>query len=523
MKSFKLLLLLLGALVFISTTVFAQDIEEPQEVEEAQEIEEGEHKCAHDEHQALEEVDDMDVEEDFSSVQGEGRLLAGSYRNLRVHVNSDKLSSASSSLRTYIRNEMVPPVIDWFEGALRVKYPISGTLKRTSVCGYSAPSDIRRGVSTDFYFLLTHYSQSSSTVASASYCSRASGSGRPIIAQVRFNTRQVKPARGDVLLHERHIYLLIHEMMHAFGVSGSLFNYYLDSNGRRMRGHVRTVSLNGQRRTVLDVPSLTSRVRKHFGCSSVPGVVMEDDGGSGTVASHLEKKFYLYEVMTSGTYYGRRVSQFSLGVLEATGWYAPDYDFAEPFYWGQGQGCGFHNTKCSSSRAYFDEFCTGSSRRCAHNGRNGGRCAGDSLTDSCRYVLPSLSSDCDNSDARDYARLPSLQVFGRGANSKCFEGTLNTRSSTSLTTFCFKYTCVGSGSNTELQVKVGSKSVTCTREGSVSVSGYYGSIKCPDPMTFCNTVGKLYCPRNCLNRGSCVNGKCQCRSGYTGVDCALLR
>jgi len=416
---------------------------------------------------------------------------------------------------------MVPPVVAWFEGALRVKYPISGLLKRTSVCGYSAPSDIRKGVAADYYLLLTHYSQSSSTVASASYCSRASGTGRPIIAKVQFNTRQVKPANGDVLLQERHIYLLIHEMMHSFGVSSSLFSYFIDDNGRRRSGVLKYVTLNGARRAVINVPSLTTRARNYFGCSSLPGLYLEDDGGSGTVASHLEKKFFLYEVMTSGTYYGRRVSEFSLGILEASGWYAPDYDFAEPFFYGQGQGCGFFNTKCSSSRASFDEFCTGSSRKCSHVGRSGGRCASDSLTDGCRYILPSVSYDCDNSNGDNYARLPSLQVFGRGAGSKCFEGTLNSRSSTSATTFCFKYTCSGSGSNTELQVHVGSKTVTCKNEGSVSVSGYYGNIKCPDPLTFCNTVGKQYCPRNCLNRGSCVNGKCQCNSGYRGVDCAM--
>jgi leishmanolysin len=503
--------ILFGVLLFltITTTTFAHENDDPSD---------------------LGDRDLMDVDEDFSpnsqtesEVEG-GRVLASNnYPNIRIHVNYDNIRGMSSSLRNYIQTEMVPPVVAWFNGALRVKYPVKGLLQRTSsVCGVSAPSDLRKGVSADYYLLTDYESEDTNTVASARYCTSASGSRRPTIAMVTFNTYQVKPANGNILLHERHQYLLIHEMMHSFGVSGSLFSYFLDANGNTRRGHIKSVSLNGSTRKVIDVDFLTERARKHFGCSTLPGLYLEDDGGSGTTGSHLDKKFFMYEVMTSGTYYGRRVTQFSLGILEASGWYSPDYSFAEPFFYGQGQGCSFFTKSCSSNTAYFDEFCTGSSRGCSHVGRSGSRCySGDSLSDGCRYQLPDLDYDCENSDAEDYARLPDLQVFGRGAGSKCFMGTLNTRKSSSATSFCFKYSCNGSGSNTQLNVQVGSKTLTCSREGPLLVDGYYGSINCPDPQTFCNTVGVQYCPRNCVNRGTCVNGKCHCNSGFTGVDCAL--
>jgi len=504
MASLKICFLLFGALLFISTTVYAHD--------------DSDFHCNHDERSDLDDIDDMDVDEDFSSLTGEGRMLAGSYKNIRIHANFDNLRSGSSALKSYIENEMIPPVVAWFEGALRVKYPVSGLLQRSSsVCGFSAPSDLRRGVAADYYLIVSTNSQSGSTVAVAGACSQASGSRRPIIAKVTLNIQKITPPKGNVLLQERYIYLLMHEMMHSFGVTNRLFNSYLDDNGRVRKGHVKTVTIAGSRRTVLDVPVITNRLRDYFGCSSVPGMIMENNGGSGTGGSHPEKRYFMYEVMTSGTYYGRRISQFSLAMLEATGWYAADYDFAEPFYWGQGQGCGFINGKCSSSQ--FDEFCS-SGRSCSQVGRSGGSCQSDNLSDGCRYVLPNEDYDCDNPNGDNYARLPDLQVFGRGAGSKCFEGTLNNKNSGSSTTFCFKYSCSGSGSNTQLQVQVGKNTLTCDREGTMSVKGYGGYIKCPDPMTFCNTVGKQYCPRNCLNRGSCVNNKCHCNSGYSGVDCA---
>jgi len=226
--------------------------------------------------------------------------------------------------------------------------------------------------------------------------------------------------------------------------------------------------------------------------------------------------------MSSGTIHGRRISQFSLALLEASNWYAPDYSYAEPYFFGQGQGCAFMNQKCSATKAYFDEFCTGSSRGCTPMGRSGGRCSKDTNSNSCKWVKPMIEYDCENVDGEDYARFPSLEVYGRSAGSKCFSGTLSTRSSTSTpTSFCFRYTCSGSGSTTKLQVQVGSKTLTCAKKGKLAVTGYYGGIDCPDPLEFCTTVGKKYCPRGCMGRGKCVSGKCVCNTGYTGIDCAL--
>jgi len=149
-------------------------------------------------------------------------------------------------------------------------------------------------------------------------------------------------------------------------------------------------------------------------------------------------------------------------------------------------------------------------------------CSSNSIADGCKFVDPSEDYLCENANSADYARLPSLQTFGRGLGSKCFTGSLNTKSGSSTTSFCFKYTCSGSGSSTVLKLNVGKSTVTCSAEGKKSVSGYSGTIDCPDPLTFCNTVGKKYCPRNCLGKGTCVNNVCQCKSGFKGVDCGLI-
>jgi leishmanolysin len=336
------------------------------------------------------------------------------------------------------------------------------------------------------------------------------------------NRNMMKEARGDVVLHEQNMYVLMHEVLHGLGFSNYQYPNFIDANGNRRTGHIKKATVAGITRTVLDVPPLTDRLRKFYGCSTLPGAIMENSGGSTTASAHFERKYFVYDAMSSGSIIGRRITEFTLALLEGSGWYIPDYNYAEPYFFGQGQGCSFISSTCSSSTAKFDEYCVGSNRGCAPHGRGGGRCSSDSISDSCRYYYPSEDYDCDNADAEDFARLPELQVFGRGAGSKCFTGDLNTRQSTNgRTSFCFKYTCVGSGSSTQVEVQVGSNKVVCTKEERRTINGYYGSIDCPDPQTFCNGPGKKYCPRNCMGRGTCVNNVCQCKSGYKGVDCAL--
>jgi len=309
--------------------------------------------------------------------------------------------------------------------------------------------------------------------------------------------------------------------MHSLAFSASHYNYFLDSRGNTMRGHVKKAKLYGKTSTLINLPQLTTRLRNFYGCSTVPGVYMENDGGSGTSGSHFERKIFLYETMCSGGIYSRRVSEFSLAFLEGSGWYVPDYDYAEPYYFGRGQGCGFL-TGPSSSATKYSEFCKGNSRGCSPQGNSGGFCYNDAKTNGFRYVNPSKNYHCENGNGDNYARLPSAEVYGRGLGSKCFTGSLSkTSSSSSTTSYCFKYNCIGSGSSTELEVIIGSAKAVCTSQGRKSVSGYKGTINCPDPLEFCQTVGMKYCPRNCMGRGSCVNSKCVCKSGYTGVDCAI--
>ncbi len=484
------------------------------------------HQCTHD-HIDHPEPEFLKIQEENFPVTEEGRLLASS-SSFRIYGH---FSFLSGSLKTYMENTLGPAVISYFEGALRVKYPVSGKLTLSSsqktICSKTTPSVLHSGVSADFFMMwdASYDKPASATsttwVAESVTCMLADGSNRPLIAKTLLNSAVFVNPGSDVLLHEKNIYMILHETTHVLGFSSSLFKYFLSSSGKKLSGHIQSGTLSGYKTTVLDVEPLTSKLRSFFGCSSLKGAYMENTGSTATKGSHFERRQFAFEAMTSGLIYQQSYSQFTLALLEGSGWYVPDYDFADPYWFGQGQGCNFLTKTCSSINSQFSDLCSGSGRKCTVVGRGGGSCGTDVRSDGCKFVHPSISYDCDNEDAEKYARLPSLQAFGRSAYSKCFEGTLTSTSTSSATTFCFKTNCVGSGSNTRLEVTVGSKTLTCTEEGSMSVEGYKGYIKCPDPLSFCSTVGAKKCPRGCMGRGNCSSGKCVCNKGYKGKDCSL--
>jgi len=478
-----------------------------------------------------ETVGRIDVEELPLPGQGDRTLQSSttgssSFPNIRITPDYSLLVNGSAEFINYVKNTLMPPVISYFQAALRVKQPLTSPLTLpkylTSICGYPTPPVLYSGVTTDFYLVVASSTDSANNwVASAGSCFLSSVSSRPIIARMLFNLVYTQPANGDVLLHEQNTYLTIHEMFHAFGFASSSFQYFIDAYGNTIPNPVKNITLNGSVRSVLDVEPLTSNLRNYFGCSTLPGAIMENDGGAGTAGSHFERRYFLYEVMTSGVINSYRVSSFSFMVLEASGWYIPDYSFAEPFYFGQGEGCGFINQACSTAINNFDEFCSVASRGCTQAGRGGGSCSSDSRSDGCYYMYPMVDYDCDSAGASANARFPNVETYGRGLGSKCFTGTLTTATKASQTSFCFKFTCSGTGLNTVLNVAVGGTTVTCKTQGTMTVKGYNGVLNCPDPLTYCNTVGKPFCPRNCLGRGTCVNNQCQCYTGFTGVDCGL--
>jgi len=170
--------------------------------------------------------------------------------------------------------------------------------------------------------------------------------------------------------------------------------------------------------------------------------------------------------MTASRIKDARFTEFSLALLEGTGWYQVDYSYAEPMTYGKNEGCNFLDTTCmnlQTKTAAFKEFCSPlTSEAVSWTKRAYGVCgiktisAGnssvlpsymnywdnftmvqDQFSDNCPKVEIFSNRDCEDIHSQPSALIKDYEYYGYGG--KAFAGTLNSGSALGSTYgYCFK-------------------------------------------------------------------------------------
>ena len=134
----------------------------------------------------------------------------------------------------------------------------------------------------------------------------------------------------------------------------------------------------GTSRTLLKTPQVLARARSYFECSTLEGVDLEDDGGSGSAGSHWEERQLVTEFMQAAPSGMKNVkSEFTLALLEDSGWFKPDYSKAELMSWGYKKGCSFVDTCGPVSTSGFCAAMQGQDKQCSFDRSGMGLCKND--------------------------------------------------------------------------------------------------------------------------------------------------
>ena len=178
---------------------------------------------------------------------------------------------------------------------------------------------------------------SKSTLASAGALAISPLNGQPLSGFVYIN-RDINYSKKNAKEYFKSI--IIHEFTHILGFSNYFFinifhNIFTQKNQY------------GVTHSYINSPKVLEVAKKYFNCPTIKGVPLEDAGGKGTVGSHWEARILLGDYMNGGIYTPEQViSEFTLALLEDTGYYKANYYTGGLMRYGKNKGCKFVNEKC---------------------------------------------------------------------------------------------------------------------------------------------------------------------------------
>ena len=179
-----------------------------------------------------------------------------------------------------------------------------------------------------------------STLATASAKVFQDPGGQPLVGIVKINKDiNYTLPNSDVYFES----ILVHEFTHILGFSKFFFETY---------SHNLVIKTDkfGINRMYLNSPKVLAVAKRYFNCENIEGVELENQGGSGTIGSHWEARILLGEYMNGYAYTEEQViSEFTLAVLEDSGYYKPNYYTGGLMRFGKHKGCEFLTEKCVNS------------------------------------------------------------------------------------------------------------------------------------------------------------------------------
>ena len=405
------------------------------------------HKCVHDEKFADLKVGWPKKKTDFKSFLVEQTPAAekpavfhassdvvDGWHQMRIHIDlsqADKLVSENPSLNAMhqIARRLIESTRTYFQSFFQVNAePVlksdGGKCGPLAIGGFEVSADTYIGIYAENDANAPYF-------AAATACDISTRDNRPYVGVYILNFARMKPSP---LYEYFYFSVFAHEFTHIIGFSSSLYPYYVipgTSTKRGVASVIGSTTIGSETFTTLILPEVVDYARNFFGCPSLQGVPLENDGGSGSQSSHWEKLFLTQEYMNPTTENPGIISEFTLNLLRGSGWYKIDTGAAQHYDWAQGSGCS-HFTICPTGPGYCTPSQVGS-RVCNSEWTGQALCIVDSqFSSSCR-LKSALDHSCFISagfsqDSTEYYGPGSRCInyaSSAGTSSKCHKVDVN--------------------------------------------------------------------------------------------------
>ena len=194
-----------------------------------------------------------------------------------------------------------------------------------------------------------------------------SASNRPIAGYIIFgynyNVKRIRTNTNKDQRIELRSSIFLHEMIHILGFMDSHFQYFNNYDQIFGTKEVNRVNLANKNKKIVKSQRILDIATKYFNCPTIEGIELENqENAENLTYSHWEARILLGDIMTSDIYFQEQIiSEFTLALLEDSGWYKANYYTGGLMKFGMHKGCEFINNDCIVDNQYnifSNDFCS---------------------------------------------------------------------------------------------------------------------------------------------------------------------
>eukprot|EP01132_Coremiostelium_polycephalum_P004089 gene4089-5117_t len=459
--------------------------------------------------------------------EGQDIQIGGSKGQPFTQYTCTKKDILDQQLSNLIIQYVVAAIRDVFQSMIKVNQVNPLKLDKTVYdaldgnCYYGVPipeSYVSVGIpNTDYVVFVTiRPTKSSGTIAYATACNYGATIvngkyrySRPLAGVINFNPSYFTQFVGNTngFIFNEYVRVGIHEMIHAFGFSGSFYSHYSNGTSTYEASALLTKtgkSPSGQdftyQKNAITSPLVAAFSSNHYSCKELNYQELEDYGGSGTAGSHWEKRTVGEEIMLGFINPILPITNLTLSLLQDTGWYNVDFSKAEPLMWGKKLGCDWYEDCTPTSWDLQGYWCQDKQTACSPTRSGKGYCqlqsatipvqfqhypvantgGVDAIADYCPFYDMIFSNSVFCLDSAQTADTTIKESYG--SNSRCFEYTSS--GTTTVKMACWQQRC---SSNGTLEIQANGIWNSCPSGQTVT----FGSVNviCPKNYYPCEVVG----------------------------------